>query len=120
MKVTIEVLGDTQENDLAVLEELVSFRGFDDILPGDGFVLEEKEGQPPRIAYLNRRLFRPSPKFHKLIFEVGEPQRPTVKLDPQALRAELQEFVIRKSAAFARPEIAAKELTDFFTKFIGR
>ena len=119
MKVTIEVLGDTQEDDLGVLEELVSFRGFDDILPGDGFVLSEKDGEPPRIAYLNRRIFRPSPKFHKLIFEVGE-QKPAVKFDPLMLRAELQEFVIRKSAVFARPEIAARELTDFFTKFIGR
>lgn len=121
MKVVIDIVGESTEEDMAVLEELVSFRGFDDIVPGDGFVLEEKEGVPPRIAYLNRRIFRQSPRFHKLVFEIGDarPKTQDFQLDQQKLFDELKEFVIRKSAVFNRPEHAAKELTVFFAKHIG-
>lgn len=120
MKVIIEIMGEHSAEEMGTLEKLIRDRGFDDTIPGDGFVLSQQEGKPPRIAYLNRRIFRPDPHYHKMIFEIGvasESASPKINFD--VLKAELQEFVIRRSAVFARPELAANELTKFFIKHIG-
>ncbi len=121
MKATIiEVLGEITEEQQRKLTDTVLLHDVRMLLPGDGFIIEQKEGVPPKIAYLNRRIFLPGAGAErKLIFEVGIPQQAPVQIDSQKLYEALKEFVIRKSAAFTRPEMAAKELTDFFIKYTG-
>jgi hypothetical protein len=120
MKTKIEVLGEISEIELERLHEKVRQCSWSDLVPGDGVVIAEKEGQPPRIAYLNRRIHvRTDEMFAKLIFEVGVAQRSPRRFDKQKLFADLQEFVVKKSAAFSRPDMAAKELANFFINYTG-
>lgn len=120
MKTIIDVLGEITAEERERLFSVVEHKSLSELIPGDGIVLAENEGVPPRIAYLNRRIYLHTEKaFVKLIFEVGAPPRAPVQIDRQKLLKDAQEFVIRKSAAFSRPDIAAKELTNFFITFMG-
>lgn len=120
MKTIIEVLGDITETERRRLEEGVRLSGWHDLVPGDGFVVSQVDGQPPKIAYLNRRIHLLSAEAqYKLIFEVGIPVQRGPKLNKEKLFKELQDFVVRKSAVFTRPDMAARELTNFFVTFTG-
>lgn len=122
MKTKIEVLGDITDGEFAWLEVTVREHGWQGFVPGDGVVIAQHEGQPPKIAYLNRRIHvNANGVKYKLIFEVGAPsqrQVEEIEIDQQDLFNKLREFAIRKSAAFNRPDTAARELVNFFTTYI--
>ena len=121
-KTIIEVVGEITDSERQTLHAKIRNCSLSDMIPGDGVVIAEEDGKPWRIAYLNRRIHVKSLDVYcKFIFEVGVPAQTvaTESVDRQKLYEGLKDFVVRKSAVFARPDLAAKELTDFFIKFTG-
>lgn len=120
MKTKIEIIGDVTDAERGWLDGTVRSKSWSDFVPGDGVVISQKDGEPPRIAYLNRRIHvNAGGVACKLIFEVGvQKQVKEVQIDKQELFNKLHDFAIRKSAAFNRPETAARELVNFFVNYV--
>lgn len=111
MIVKLEFVGSPAEvKDVERLKAACESLEFISILrPGDAVLLDSKPGEPPRVAYFNRRIFH-STLEAVFVFEIGVGKAEVSLVE---WRTRLSEFVIRKSAILHQPQVFADQLAQF-------